>query len=92
MYTTTYKINNSYTIYTVHHTEDSDFQSCQYRYRLTPRKWTMGCRVKHFYHGTGTVIAISNNQLTVYFKKANAHVTFKFRCSPSEIDSLWLCN
>ena len=98
MYTTSYKINNSYTTYAIHDYEEDYISSFQYKKPVKPLEWKRGARVTHSFHGKGKILDISNNQITVSFsnsralrKYKNITVTYEFKKKPSEIDSLRLC-
>ena len=98
MYVKSYKLNNSYTTYVIHHSNSDDVESNnECSSYCKPLEWKCGVKVKHAFHGTGIISSISENQIVVHFKhskvgKKNISVSFFFENSPDEIDSLNLCD
>ena len=98
MYTASYKLNNSYTIYVVHDYGKNSEESYWYRKPGKPLEWKSGTNVRHSRYGKGVIKGISNNQVTVNFndpkaikKYRNIQVAFTFKKNPRDIDSLTLC-
>lgn len=99
MFTTAYKLNNSYTTYVIH-----DYGECyndyyfHYQKTVKPLEWKIGAKVKHSFHGVGFIQGISDHLIIVQFSESktfkrlkNFQVTFKFIITPKEIDNLRLC-
>ena len=98
MFTTSYKLNNSYTTYVIH-----DFgvdMRDNYTYIKPPPKleWKKDAKVSNYFYGTGKICDISSHRVTVHFrndkaqkKMRNILVSFEYNNAPSEIDGLRLC-
>ena len=98
MYTTSYKINNSYTTYVIHDYGEDTPISYTYQKPVKQLEWKRGAKVNHAFHGKGVIISIANNHVTVQFKESKVfgrhksiQVAFEFKNKPNEIDSLRLC-
>lgn len=100
MYTTSYKLNNSYTTYVIHDYECASNNDYYVHYHKPTKclEWKPGTKVKHTFHGIGVINSISQNQVLVHFKNSkafkkfkNIQVAFEFKQAPKEIDSLSLC-
>lgn len=97
MYTTSYKLNNSYTTYVIRDNGKDD-KHYEYRKPVKLLEWKSGTKVKHNYFGEGKIKKITDNQIFVGFSNAgaskrwrNIQVIFEFKKAPSEIGSLKLC-
>ena len=98
MYVTSYKTNNSYTTYVIHDYGEDRRKYYKYQKPVKNLEWKNGARVYHSFHGNGVVISISSNKIVVNFNSSNVvrkcksvQVTFEFKKSPKEVDSLKLC-
>jgi hypothetical protein len=100
MYIRKYKLNYSYTTYVVVETEfevpTREFPTHKKKKAL---EWKKGSTVKHAFHGKGTIVDITEGEITVKFNKSkkvpclrNFVVTFDFKNKPSEINNLHLCD
>ena len=98
MYTTSYKLNNSYTTYVIH---DNVYNyNKYYEYKEPPKtlEWKCGAKVNHYLYGEGIITSIKAKKVFVKFcdSKApkalrNIQVMFEFKKTPREINSLKLC-
>lgn len=98
MYTTSYKLNNSYTTYVIHDYGEDTSESHIYRRAVKRPEWRCGARVNHTFHGKGEIVSIADHRVTVLFKASRIcggfkriQVSFEFKVKPSEIGGLYLC-
>ena len=97
MYTTSYKLNNSYTTYVIHDLGRDRSDSYTYRKPVPKLEWKKGAKVYNYFYGIGKICDISNHKVTVYFKNEKAPqkmqnilVSFEYKNMPNEIDGLRL--
>lgn len=98
MYVTSYKINNSYTTYVIHDSDNDRGDNYTYRKSTPKLEWKKDAKVYHYFYGIGKICEISNHRVTVHFKNSkdqkrlrNIQVSFEYKHMPNEIESLRLC-
>lgn len=99
MYVTSYKLNNSYTTYVIHDSDDDRSDDYTYRKPAPKLEWKKDAKVSHYFYGIGRICEITEHMVTVHFEKArvrgrmsNVQVSFEYNCMPNEIDSIRLCH